>query len=70
MIVNVSTTQRNASVVDVQACLYGVQSEVTKAVDPDDIRIELMGDPVKIAHVIGRTRSKIISVLDKAPRQD
>lgn len=69
-IVNISTTQRNASVVDVQACIFGVQSEILKAEDPKDIVIELMGDPQKIAYVVGRTGSRIISQVDKAPRSD
>ncbi|QOI67586.1 hypothetical protein SEA_BEUFFERT_218 [Streptomyces phage Beuffert] len=70
MIVRISTTQKRASLVDVQACLYGVESEILEAVDPADIKIELMGDPEKIAYVVGRTGSRIVSVLDKVRRTD
>ncbi|AXG66295.1 hypothetical protein SEA_ANNADREAMY_210 [Streptomyces phage Annadreamy] len=70
MIVRISTTQKRASLVDVQACLYGVESEILEAVDPADIKIELMGDPEKIAYVVGRTGSRIVSVLDKVKRTD
>lgn len=62
MIVRISTTQKNASVVDIQACLFGVDSEIIKAVDPNDIQIELMGEPEKIAYVVGRTQSRIVTV--------
>ncbi len=62
MIVRISTTQKNASVVDIQACLFGVDSEIIKAVDPNDIQIELMGQPEKIAYVVGRTQSRIVTV--------
>ena len=70
MIVRISTTQRNASVVNVQACLYGVESEILRAVDPADIQMELMGDPEKIAYVVGRTQSRIVTILDKVARED
>lgn len=69
-IVRISTTQRNASVVNVQSCLYGVESEILQANDPADIQMELMGDPMKIAYVVGRTGSRIVSVLDKVVRTD
>ena len=70
MIVQVSTTQRRASLVNVQACIYGVESEVIKAEDPNDVQIELMGNPEKIAHVVGRTGSRIVSQIDKVERTD
>lgn len=69
-IVRISTTQRNASVVNVQACVFGVESEILQATDPDNIVIELMGMPEKIAHVVGRTGSRILSQVDKMPRTD
>lgn len=68
MIVKISTTQRRASLVDVQACVFGVESEILEAIDPDNILIELMGSPDKIAQVIGRTGSRILSQVDRAPR--
>lgn len=67
-IVKVSTTQRNASVVSVQACLFGVESEILEANDPKDIIIELMGAPEKIAQIVGRTGSRIVSQVDRMPR--
>jgi hypothetical protein len=70
LIVHISTTQRRASLVNVQACLFGVESEILKANDPNDIQIELMGDPMKIAHVVGRTKSRIVSQVDKVRRTD
>ena len=69
-IVRISTTQRNCSVVSVQSCVYGVESEVIQATDPDNIIMELMGQPEKIAYVVGRTRSRILSQVDKMPRQE
>jgi hypothetical protein len=69
-IVRISTTQRNCSVVSVQSCVYGVESEVLEAVDPDNIVMELMGMPEKIAQVVGRTRSRIVTVYGKVPRTD
>jgi hypothetical protein len=68
LIVRISTTQRRASVVDIQACLYGVEAEILQAEDPSDIQIELMGDPEKIAYVIGKTQSRIVTILDKVER--
>jgi len=70
LIVRISTTQKRASLVDIQACIHGVESEILKAVDPADIQIELMGDPQKIAYVVGRTGSRIVSILDKVARTD
>lgn len=67
-IVRISTTQRNCSVVSVQSCVYGVESEVLEAIDPDNIIMELMGMPEKIAYVVGRTGSRILSQVDRAPR--
>lgn len=67
-IVRISTTQRRASLVDIQACVFGVESEILRAEDPNDIQIELMGDPEKIAYVVGRTGSRIVSQIDRAPR--
>lgn len=69
-IVRISTTQRRASLVNVQACVYGVESEILKADDPADIQIELMGAPDKIAQVVGRTGSRIVSQVDRMPRTD
>ncbi len=63
MIVRISTTQRRASLVDVESCIYGVDSEIIEAIDPADIKIQLTGDPMKIAYVVGRTGSKIVSVV-------
>jgi hypothetical protein len=54
----------------VQACLYGGESEILKADDPADIQIELMGAPEKIAQVVGRTRSRIVTIYDKMARTD
>lgn len=68
MIVMISTTQRRASLVDVQSCVFGVESEIVQAIDPKNIVIELMGSPDKIAQVIGRTGSRILSQVDRAPR--
>lgn len=62
MIVHISTTQKNASVVDIQACLFGVDSEILEAINPADIKIQLTGDPEKIAYVVGRTQSRIVTV--------
>lgn len=70
MIVRISTTQRRASLVDVQACIYGIESEIVEAINPANIKIELMGDPQKIAYVVGRTQSRIVSILDKVKRTD
>lgn len=70
MIVHISTTQKNASLVDIQSCVFGVESEILQAVDPKNIVIELMGAPEKIAQVIGRTGSRILSQVDKMPRTD
>lgn len=67
-IVKISTTQRNASVVNVQACVFGIESEILEANDPENIMIELMGAPEKIAQVVGRTGSRILSQVDRAPR--
>lgn len=69
-IVKISTTQRNASVVNVQACVFGVESEILEANDPDNIVMELMGMPEKIAYVVGRTGSRILSQVDRMPRTD
>jgi hypothetical protein len=69
-IVRISTTQRNCSVVSVQSCVYGVESEVLEAIDPENIVMELMGMPEKIAQVVGRTRSRIVTVYGKVPRTD
>ncbi|QNN99292.1 hypothetical protein SEA_FAUST_220 [Streptomyces phage Faust] len=68
-IVKIRTTQRRASVVNVQACLYGVESEILEANEPDNVIIELMGMPEKIAYVVGRTGSSIVSQVDKMPRK-
>jgi len=67
-IVKVSTTQRNASVVNVQACVFGVESEILQATDPKNIIIELMGAPEKIAQIVGRTGSRIVAQVDRMPR--
>lgn len=67
-IVKVRTTQRNASVVNVQACVFGIESEILEANDPENILIELMGAPEKIAQIVGRTGSSIVSQVDRMPR--
>lgn len=67
MIVRISTTQRRASLVDVESCIFGVDSEILEAIDPADIKIQLVGDPHKICYVVGRTGSRIVSVLE-SPR--
>lgn len=64
MIVSVSTTQSNASILNTQAVIFGVDSEITHRTDPQDIRFELTGDPMKIAHVMGRTRARLIKIYD------
>lgn len=65
MIVRISATQKTASLVDVQSCVFGVDSEIIEAIDPNDIKIQLTGDPMKIAHVVGRTGSKIVSIVNE-----
>lgn len=70
MIAHISTTQRNASVVSVQSCVFGIESQVLKATDPNDIQIELQGEPMKIAYVVGRTGSRIIQIPGIVERQD
>lgn len=67
-IVKISTTQRNASAVNVQACVFGIESEILEAVDPQNVMIELMGAPEKIAQIVGRTRSRIVAQVDRLPR--
>lgn len=63
-IVRISTVLKNAPSVGIQACVYGVECEAIEATDPAGIVFELMGSREKIANVVGRTNSRILSVAE------
>lgn len=63
-IVRISTVLQNAPSVGIQSCIYGVECETIEAKDPAGIVFELMGSREKIANVVGRTGSRILSVAE------
>jgi hypothetical protein len=63
-IVRISTVLQNAPAVGIQACVYGVECETIEAVNPAGIVFELMGPREKIANVVGRTKSRIVSIAE------
>ncbi|WMI33591.1 hypothetical protein SEA_PHREDRICK_228 [Streptomyces phage Phredrick] len=63
-IVRISTVLKNAPSVGIQACVYGVECETIESKDPAGIVFELMGSKEKIANVVGRTGSRILSIAE------
>jgi hypothetical protein len=66
-IVQIGSTLRNAPAVGVQSCIYGIECEVVKAEDPDNIVFELSGNDEKISIIIRKTNSRMISSVTRQP---
>jgi hypothetical protein len=62
-IVRVSTTQKNAAIVPIQACIYGIECDLIEAEDPAKILFDLIGDRGKINLIIWKTGSNDLGEL-------